>query len=79
MMPTASASQTKCQQEVHRIGRTGRAGKSGVSITFWNEGYDMECAPALVKIAKEAGQHVPEWLEKAAAKQKQAKNKAWRY
>mmetsp|Transcript_23284 Transcript_23284/g.55003 ORF Transcript_23284/g.55003 Transcript_23284/m.55003 type:complete len:473 (-) Transcript_23284:52-1470(-) len=64
---------------VHRIGRTGRAGKSGVSITFWNEGYDMECAPALVKIAKEAGQHVPEWLEKAAAKQKQAKTKAWRY
>ena len=64
---------------VHRIGRTGRAGKSGISITFWNEAYDMECAPALVKIAIEAGQSVPEWLEKAAAKQKQAKSKAWRY
>jgi len=64
---------------VHRIGRTGRAGKSGTSITFWNEAYDMECAPALVKIATEAGQCVPEWLEKAAQKQKQAKTKAWRY
>jgi len=64
---------------VHRIGRTGRAGASGVSITFWNEAYDMECAPALVKIAKEAGQEVPEWLDKAATKQKQAKTKAWKY
>mmetsp|Transcript_63346 Transcript_63346/g.196560 ORF Transcript_63346/g.196560 Transcript_63346/m.196560 type:complete len:551 (-) Transcript_63346:106-1758(-) len=64
---------------VHRIGRTGRAGNSGTSITFWNEDYDMECAPALVKIAKEAGQEVPDWLEKAAAKQKQVKNKGWRY
>lgn len=64
---------------VHRIGRTGRAGATGTSITFWNEAYDMECAPALVKIAKEAGQEVPDWLDKAAAKQKQVKNKAWRY
>ncbi|CAE8636775.1 unnamed protein product, partial [Polarella glacialis] len=64
---------------VHRIGRTGRAGNTGVSITFWNEDYDMECAPALAKIAKEAGQEVPEWLDKAAAKSKTVKNKAWRY
>eukprot|EP00441_Pelagodinium_beii_P014265 CAMPEP_0197652788 /NCGR_PEP_ID=MMETSP1338-20131121/34659_1 /TAXON_ID=43686 ORGANISM="Pelagodinium beii, Strain RCC1491" /NCGR_SAMPLE_ID=MMETSP1338 /ASSEMBLY_ACC=CAM_ASM_000754 /LENGTH=482 /DNA_ID=CAMNT_0043227731 /DNA_START=47 /DNA_END=1495 /DNA_ORIENTATION=+ len=64
---------------VHRIGRTGRAGATGISITFWNEAYDTECAPALVKIAQEAGQEVPEWLQKAAAKQKQVKNKGWRY
>jgi len=64
---------------VHRIGRTGRAGASGVSITFWNEAYDTECAPALAKIAQEAGQKVPEFLAKAAAKQTQVKNKAWRY
>mmetsp|Transcript_53075 Transcript_53075/g.149015 ORF Transcript_53075/g.149015 Transcript_53075/m.149015 type:complete len:238 (-) Transcript_53075:228-941(-) len=64
---------------VHRIGRTGRAGASGVSITFWNEAYDMECAPALAKIAQEAGQEVPAFLAKAAAKQKQAKSKQWRY
>mmetsp|Transcript_27753 Transcript_27753/g.60683 ORF Transcript_27753/g.60683 Transcript_27753/m.60683 type:complete len:509 (-) Transcript_27753:103-1629(-) len=64
---------------VHRIGRTGRAGKKGKSITFWNPAYDLECSPALVKIAKEAGQEVPDWLEKAAAKQSDVKNKAWRY
>jgi len=64
---------------VHRIGRTGRAGASGIAITFWNEAYDMECAPALAKIAQEAGQEVPDFLAKAAAKQKQAKSKLWRY
>jgi len=64
---------------VHRIGRTGRAGASGTSITFWNEAYDTECAPALAKIAREAGQEVPPFLEKAASKQTQVKNKLWRY
>eukprot|EP00933_Yihiella_yeosuensis_P009726 TRINITY_DN11581_c0_g1_i1.p1 TRINITY_DN11581_c0_g1~~TRINITY_DN11581_c0_g1_i1.p1 ORF type:complete len:505 (-),score=148.76 TRINITY_DN11581_c0_g1_i1:104-1618(-) len=64
---------------VHRIGRTGRAGNKGTSITFFNHAYDTECSPALVKIAKEAGQEVPEFLEKIAAKQTQVKNKAWRY
>ena len=51
---------------VHRIGRTGRAGSSGQSITFWNPDYDKLCAPALVKIAKDAAQLVPEWLQKYA-------------
>jgi len=64
---------------VHRIGRTGRAGNTGVSITFWNPAYDMECSPALAKIAREAGQGVPDFLEKAVEKTKQVKNKAWRY
>lgn len=64
---------------IHRIGRTGRAGAKGESITFWNVAYDMECSPALVKIAKEAGQEVPEFLENAAKKQKQAKTKLWKY
>lgn len=64
---------------VHRIGRTGRAGASGTSITFWNEAYDMECAPALVKIAQDAGQVAPDWLQKAASKQAQVKNKLWKY
>mgnify|MGYP003313387410 CR=1 FL=1 len=39
---------------VHRIGRTGRAGAVGKSITFWNPDYDKECAPALVRIARKA-------------------------
>ena len=49
---------------VHRIGRTGRAGAVGTSVTFWNPDYDKECAPALVKIARKAGQAVPDWLAK---------------
>tara|TARA_B110001452_G_scaffold190888_1_gene161070 strand:- start:313 stop:2157 length:1845 start_codon:yes stop_codon:yes gene_type:complete len=59
---------------VHRIGRTGRAGATGTSITFWNPDYDKECAPALAKIAREAGQEVPEWLSKF---EKAKANKAW--
>jgi superfamily II DNA/RNA helicase len=62
------------QAYVHRIGRTGRAGALGASITFWNPDFDKECSPALVKIAEDAGQPVPDWL----AKFKKAKvNKAW--
>ena len=64
---------------VHRIGRTGRAGKAGRSITFFNDAYDMECAPALAKIAQEAGQVVPEFLEAAAKKGGKVKNKGWKY
>ena len=36
-----------------------RAGRSGASLTFWNPDYDKECAAALVRIAREAGQEVP--------------------
>ena len=49
---------------VHRIGRTGRAGELGQSITFWNPDYDKDCSPALVVIAKQAGQEVPPFLQK---------------
>jgi superfamily II DNA/RNA helicase len=64
---------------IHRIGRTGRGGCSGTSITFFNEAYDTECAPALAKIAKEAGQTVPAFLERAAEKGAKSKNKQWKY
>ena len=59
---------------IHRIGRTGRAGATGTSLTFWNPDYDKECAPALARIAREAGQEVPEWLAKF---EKAKANKAW--
>lgn len=53
-----------CDSYIHRIGRTGRAGEVGEAITFWNPDYDIPCSPALVKIAKDAGQVVPEFLKK---------------
>jgi len=65
---------------IHRIGRTGRAGLTGTAITFVNDDYDIPCAPALAKIAKEAGQEVPEFLEKLVAKAaKCKKDKLWTY
>ena len=60
---------------VHRIGRTGRAGEVGEAITFWNPDYDKECSPALVVIAKNAGQQVPPFLQKY---EKVKTNKQWK-
>jgi len=60
---------------VHRIGRTGRAGEVGEAITFWNPDYDKPCSPALVTIAKNAGQKVPPFLEKF---QKIKTSKQWK-
>jgi superfamily II DNA/RNA helicase len=60
---------------VHRIGRTGRAGELGEAVTFWNPDYDKVCSPALVKIARDAGQIVPPFL---AAYENVKANKQWR-
>lgn len=65
---------------IHRIGRTGRAGMTGTSITFVNDDYDIPCSPALAKIAREAGQPVPDWLEKLVSKAATGKkDKLWQY
>jgi ATP-dependent RNA helicase DBP3 len=48
---------------VHRIGRTGRAGKDGEAITFFTE-HDKALAGGLVNVLKGAGQDVPEDLLK---------------
>ena len=48
---------------VHRIGRTGRAGKDGLAITFFTE-HDKPLAGGLVNVLKAAGQEVPEELLK---------------
>jgi ATP-dependent RNA helicase DBP3 len=48
---------------VHRIGRTGRAGKDGLAITLFTE-HDKPLAGALVNVLKGAGQPVPEELLK---------------
>lgn len=44
---------------VHRIGRTGRAGKYGTAISFFSVSEDAKLANDLVKILEEAKQEVP--------------------
>lgn len=48
---------------VHRIGRTGRAGKSGCAITFFHgTGHEKALAGALQNVLRQAQQDVPEAL-----------------
>jgi len=47
---------------VHRIGRTGRAGKKGRAVTFFTQG-DKKCAKQLVDVLTKAGQDVPDALQ----------------
>lgn len=46
---------------VHRIGRTGRAGKSGLATAFFNE-KDTPLARPLSELMTESNQEVPNWL-----------------
>jgi len=48
---------------VHRIGRTGRGGKSGESITFFTKN-DKHLSGELINVMREANAHVPEDLMK---------------
>ncbi|KAL1311528.1 hypothetical protein AAFC00_001649 [Neodothiora populina] len=48
---------------VHRIGRTGRAGQDGRSITFFTD-HEKGLAGALINVLKSANQKVPEDLMK---------------
>jgi ATP-dependent RNA helicase DBP3 len=47
---------------VHRIGRTGRAGKTGTAYTFF-QSCDKARAGELVKVLKDAGQEVPQEMD----------------
>ncbi|CAE8588029.1 unnamed protein product [Polarella glacialis] len=47
---------------VHRIGRTGRCGRTGVATTFVNKNQDETILLDLKALLVEAGQHVPPFL-----------------
>ncbi|CAN1277871.1 DEAD-box ATP-dependent RNA helicase 37 [Linum perenne] len=52
---------------VHRIGRTGRAGKSGLATAFFNDN-NGSLARSLVELMQEANQEVPAWLVRYASR-----------
>ncbi|XP_020206089.1 DEAD-box ATP-dependent RNA helicase 37 [Cajanus cajan] len=52
---------------VHRIGRTGRAGKKGLATAFFNDN-NSSLARALADLMHEANQEVPAWLSRYAAR-----------
>ncbi|CCF59691.1 hypothetical protein KAFR_0H02820 [Kazachstania africana CBS 2517] len=49
---------------VHRIGRTGRAGNTGVAISFFNSN-NTNIVKGLVEILEEANQEIPQFLKDA--------------
>lgn len=51
---------------VHRIGRTGRAGKYGTSISFFSPAEDGKLARDLIKVLEEANQEVPSSIRNLA-------------
>ena len=52
---------------VHRIGRTGRAGKKCLATAFFNDN-NASLARALADLMQEANQEVPDWLSRYAAR-----------
>jgi ATP-dependent RNA helicase DBP3 len=61
---------------IHRIGRTGRAGKKGISHTFFQTG-DKSHAGELQQVMKQAGQNVPEALMKFGSTIKKKEHKLY--
>mmetsp|Transcript_1748 Transcript_1748/g.2216 ORF Transcript_1748/g.2216 Transcript_1748/m.2216 type:complete len:630 (+) Transcript_1748:191-2080(+) len=61
---------------VHRIGRTGRAGKSGISHTFFHDG-DKARAGELVNVLKKADAQIPPELLKYGTHVKKKEHKLY--
>merc|ERR1712200_352833 len=57
------ARSTVIENYIHRIGRTGRAEKTGTAITFFTE-EDASYAKKLMKIMKDSNQEIPEDLHR---------------
>lgn len=56
---------TDIDDYVHRIGRTGRAGNTGIATAFFNRG-NRGVVRDLIDLLKEANQEVPSFLENIA-------------
>lgn len=52
---------------VHRIGRTGRAGKTGLATAFFNDN-NLSMARPLAELMQESNQEVPAWLTRYASR-----------
>jgi ATP-dependent RNA helicase DDX3X len=50
---------------VHRIGRTGRAGNTGIATAFFNRG-NKNITRDLLELLREANQEIPPWLTEIA-------------
>ena len=61
---------------VHRIGRTGRAGADGISITLFTE-HDKGLAGSLINVLKAANQEVPEALLRFGTTVKKKQHEAY--
>ncbi|KAJ7953382.1 DEAD-box ATP-dependent RNA helicase [Quillaja saponaria] len=61
---------------VHRIGRTGRAGKKGVAHTFFTQ-HNKGLSGELVNVLREAGQNVPDDLLKFGTHVKKKESKLY--
>ncbi|KAJ4380119.1 DEAD-box ATP-dependent RNA helicase [Didymella sp. IMI 355093] len=56
---------TDIDDYVHRIGRTGRAGNTGIATAFFNRG-NRGVVRDLIELLKEANQEIPQFLESIA-------------
>lgn len=62
------------QSYIHRIGRTGRAGRDGEAVTFFSRD-DVTYLKSIVNVMKSSGCDVPEWMLQLKNPTKEMKKK----